>query len=221
MENKKVLTTELSAEQLIEVISILKSSFPQEMEMIYRSDFELEDKHSVEDELKSIKNLGLTVNQEGMYTLETMGMSKCTKSIVQVVVDVIFFVLGLAGLHASAQEKKVGEAILRKLTPSKLEKLLKLIIRIEKQHSAVKKAHAIWDIFKFIYDIGVFSIAVAVLKKHMSTWQWIKTGSLAVLQVVAWVASGGVAFVAEAALCASDMEGIVEDSVEACKNCKA
>ncbi len=69
-------------------------------------------------------------------------------------------------------------------------------------------------------------LAVSVLpsrlpKMRCSTWDWIKTGVIAVAQITAWFATDGVAFIAEAALTIMSAEQLIEDSVKAGQACSS
>ena len=53
----------------------------------------------------------------------------------------------------------------------------------------------------------------------MTWWEWVKTGMIAVAQIMVWFATDGVAFVAEAALSIMSAESLIEDAIKADKVC--
>ena len=53
----------------------------------------------------------------------------------------------------------------------------------------------------------------------MTWWEWVNTGVIAVAQIIAWFATDGVAFIAEAALSIMSAEQLIEDTIKAGKAC--
>ena len=61
---------------------------------------------------------------------------------------------------------------------------------------------------------NVFSVHSLTPKTY-----WVNTGVIAVAQIIAWFATDGVAFIAEAALSIMSAEQLIEDAIKAGKAC--
>ena len=83
----------------------------------------------------------------------------------------------------------------------------------------MNKAKALFKLLGGIYKVGCFSAVFKVLKEEMTWWEWVKTGMIAVAQIMVWFATDGVAFVAEAALSIMSAESLIEDAIKADKVC--
>ena len=145
-------------------------------------------------------------------------LSPCVEAIGVVLVDVVFFVLGLLGLHVSNQER-IARALLRELGEDTLRGFLRAIHNFKEAEGAVDKAKALFAIIGGIWNAGGFRAVFKVLKDEMSWWEWVKTGIIAVAQLTAWLATDGAAFVAEAALSIMSAESLIEDAIKADKEC--
>lgn len=145
-------------------------------------------------------------------------LTDCEMACGVVVVDVVFFVFGLVGLHISNQER-LTRAVLRELGPDTLRGLARAITAFSEAEGATAKATALFTLMGQIYNAGGFGAAFKVAKDEMSWWDWTKTGIIAVAQIIAWFATDGVAFIAEAALQIMSAVTLIEDSVKAAKAC--
>ena len=85
---------------------------------------------------------------------------------------------------------------------------------------AMNKAKALFKLLGGIYNAGCFRAVFKVLKEEMTWWEWVKTGIIAVAQIMVCFATDGVAFVAEAALTIMSAESLIEDSIKADKVCR-
>ena len=157
---------------------------------------------------------------EGLILAETAlpPLSPCKEAILLVLVDAVFFVLGLLGLHMSNKER-VARALLRELGEDTLPGFLRAIHNFNEAEGALNKAKALFGIIGGVYKAGGFSAVFKVLKDEMTWWEWTKTGIIAVAQLTAWLASDGVAFVAEAALSIMSAESLIEAALKATKAC--
>lgn len=157
---------------------------------------------------------------EGLFLAQTAlpALSPCQEAILWVLVDAVFFALGLLGLHVSNKER-IARALLRELGQDTLNGFRRAIRNFNEAKSASSKADALFKIIGGIYNAGGFRAVLKVLKDEMTWWEWMKTGIIAVAQVTAWIASDGVAFVAEAALNIMSATSLIEAALKATKAC--
>ena len=142
-------------------------------------------------------------------------LTPCEEAVAVVVVDAIFFLLGLVGLRISNQERPTRA--LRELGPETLRGFVRVIDNFNTANGAWEKAKALFSLLGGIYNAGGFRIVFKVLKEEMTWWEWTKAGVIAVAQIV--VATDGVAFIAEAALLIMSAEQLIEDAIKAGKAC--
>ena len=145
-------------------------------------------------------------------------LTPCEEAVAVVVVDAIFFVIGMVGLRVSNQER-MARAIIRELGPETLRGFARTIHNFNSAEGAYNKAKALFALLGEIYNAGGFSAVFKILKDEMTWWEWVKTGLIAVAQIVAWFATDGVAFIAEAALSIMSAEQLIEDAIKAGKAC--
>lgn len=151
-------------------------------------------------------------------TLTLPKITPCEEAIGMVIFDVVMFVFGLVGLRVSNQEK-LNRAIIRELGPSTLRGFAREIHNFSVAEGKMAKAKALFSLMGGIWKAGGFKAAFKVIKDEMSWWEWLKTGIIAIAQITAWFATGGTAFIAEAALSIMSAEQLIEDSVKVGKVC--
>lgn len=144
--------------------------------------------------------------------------TKCEIAIGMVSFDAVMFVLGLVGLHVSNQER-LNRALLRELGPSTLRCFARAIHNFSVAEGELAKAKALFSLIGGIWNAGGFRVVFKVIKNEMSWWEWTKTGIIALAQIIAWFATDGIAFFAEAALSIMSAEQLIEDSVKVGKVC--
>ena len=212
-------------EQIGEAVDTLAQWFPEDAASFKRHRSAIVDhvfngiNPSSGSELFSLK---LQKSQVGAGPAESLsslpGLTPCQEACGIVAVDVVFFVLGLVGLHVSNSER-ITRAILRELGPDTLRGLARAIRAFSEANGAKNKAKALFTLLGQIYKAGGFRAAFKVIKDEMTTWEWIKTGVIAVAQITAWFATDGVAFIAEVALNIMSAEQLIEDAAKAVKAC--
>jgi|GEM_PF-5056380 len=219
MEKLNKYTTEkLTVKQLEQGFDELVNLFPENAQILETHREEILT-HIVNDTAPTSDSpLSTTLVQPKEMPLEAIKLTQCEEDIANVTVDVIFFVWGLVGLHVSAKQQ-VKSAVIKKLTPNKMAKILDKINDFVRKTKATDKAASLFNLFQELWNVGVFGAALSVAKSKMSIWEWAKTGVIALAQITAWVASGGTAFIAEAALSVMDAEALIEDSVKAVHDC--
>ena len=146
------------------------------------------------------------------------GLTPCEEACGVVAVDVVFFVLGLVGLHVSNQGR-IARAVIRELGGETLRGLARAIKAFSDADGAMNKAKALFKLMGQIWKAGGFKAAFKALKGEMTAWDWIKTGVIAVAQITVWFGTDGAAFIAEAALSIMSAEQLIEDAVKAVKAC--
>lgn len=145
-------------------------------------------------------------------------LSPCQEAILWVLVNAVSFALSLVGLYVSNKER-VARALLRELGKDTLNGFRRAIKNFNEAEGALRKAKALSAIIGGIYNAGGFRAVLKVLKDEKTWWEWTKTGIIAVAQLVAWVASDGVAFVGEAALTIMSATSLIEAALKATKAC--
>jgi len=143
----------------------------------------------------------------------------CDRAIIQFTVDAVLFALSLVGLKIS-NEERLTRALIRELGPETLSGIGRLIHEFNEADSAYKKSKVLFEILKILYDDKVFSDVKDILVDEMSTWDWIKTGIIAMAQLVAWFLSDGAAFIAECVLVIMSATDLIEDGIQVDKKCK-
>jgi len=146
------------------------------------------------------------------------GLTPCQIAIGKVAVDAVFIIIGLFGLRTSA-EAKMSNAIIKAMGGKGLNGLQMAIRDFNEAATAYTKAKAFFGIAGGIYYAGGLGAAFKVLKEEMGWWDWTKTGVLVFLQLAAWFASEGAAFIAEVAMIIMQAEQMIEDSIACGKAC--
>jgi len=150
--------------------------------------------------------------------LERAALSPCEEAIAAVVVDVIFFAMGLLGLHVSNQER-MERVIIREFGGKTLNGFRREVEALHEAKGAFAKAKAVFSLLGHIKNAGAFKAVWKELKHEMSFWQWAKSGTIAVLTFATWFASDGAAFIAEAALQVMSATQLIEDAAKSVKTC--
>lgn len=145
-------------------------------------------------------------------------LSPCVDAILMFVVDAVFFFLGFLGLRVSNQER-LARALFRELGVDTLRGLQRAIHLFNEAEGAYNKAKALFAILSGIYNAGGFRAVFKVLYDEMSWWDWIKTGVIAVAQIIAWFASDGAAFIAEAVLSIMSATTLIQAGIEVDRAC--
>ncbi|XP_028410345.1 uncharacterized protein LOC114532954 [Dendronephthya gigantea] len=217
--------TKLTKEQVSQAVKILGEWFPEENENFKKHHDDIV-RHILEGtEPKEGAPLLLQVHAKKAAAVATelsaedVSLTPCQEAIGVFIADVVFFILGLVGLHASNQER-VARALIRELGGTTLNGFLRAIEAFNEAKSATAKAKALFTIFSQVYKAGGFKAVFKVLKDEMSWWDWTKTGIIAVAQITAWFATDGVAFIAEVALNIMSATQMIEDGIKAAKTCK-
>ena len=214
--------TELTKERVSEALDTLAKWFPEEAQNFTKNRDAIV-RHIVEGTEPASGAALLLVQSHPkaerlVSTLAEPPWTPCEEAIGVFLVDVVFLVLGLVGLHVSNQER-ITRALLRELGPDTVRGFLRAIRNFNEADGAYQKAKALFAIFGGIYKAGGFRAVFKVLKDEMSWWEWLKTGIIAVAQIAAWFATDGVAFIAEVALNIMSAEQLLEDGIKAGKIC--
>jgi hypothetical protein len=149
-----------------------------------------------------------------------VGISPCVTGVASVIVDVIFMALGFVGLHVSANEA-ANRAVLRLLGQDTINGFMSLFHNLNTATTMAEKAKGIWSILGAAYNAGMVKGVLGAIKDSMEWWDWVITGVAAVAQIVALVATDGVAFIAEIALNTVAIGYVVSDSAKAIQACAA
>ena len=212
----------LTREQIAEAVDTLGKWFPEEAPKLakYREaiiDHVVRKSEPAADSALATMKYSET-RPEAAMLVGLPKLTPCEEACGKVVVDVVFFVFGLVGLHVS-NEERITRAIIRELGGDTLRGFSRAIHAFSDADGAKNKAIALFKLFGQIFNAGGFKDALKVIKDEMSWWDWIKTGLIAAAQITAWFATDGVAFIAEVALNIMSAEQLIEDSVKAVKDC--
>lgn len=214
--------TKPTKEQYLEAVDTLAKWFPEDAAILKekRNDIVHHIIEGTNPAPGSVLHSKISAVPEAMVmaAIAIPSLTPCEEACAVVVVDVIFFVFGLVGLHVSNQER-LNRAIIRELGPETLRGLARAIEAFSTADGAVAKATALFTLMGQIYNAGGFGAAFKVVKDEMSWWDWTKTGIIAVAQITAWFATDGIAFIAEAALTIMSAEQLIEDSIKAGNAC--
>ena len=146
-------------------------------------------------------------------------LTPCIKAILVVIMDACSFCSSLAHLSASNQEQ-IKRAIQRELGNDTLRGFSRAIEKIKNANDPKEMAQALWSIISGFYNAGGFRIVLKMLKDTLTWWEWVKTGVIAIAQIVAWFATDGVAFIGEVALTIMAATQLIEDCFNATKICR-
>jgi len=146
-------------------------------------------------------------------------LTPCELAIGEVVVDLVFFALGLAGLHFQ-KNLNVTRALLKEMGDKVLNGFLSDIHTLAQAEGALAKAKASFPLLGGIYNAGGISAIIKAIDDQMSVWEWVKTGIIMAAQFVSWFATDGVAFIAEVSLSIMSAEGLIQDTIKATDVCK-
>ena len=219
-ENK----TKPTKEQYLKAVDTLAEWFPENAALLKRNRDTIIDcilagtKPPPGSPLAASGKLQSGAGEEGQGALQAQSVSPCVEACLVVTLDVILFVFGLVGLHVSNQER-LTRALLREMGEDTLRGLARAIHNFSTADGALAKAKALFTLMGQIYNAGGFKAAIKVIKDEMTTWEWIKTGVIAVAQITAWFATDGIAFIAEAALSIMSAVQLIEDAVKAGNAC--
>ena len=206
-------------EQIAEAVDTLGKWFPEEAPKLAKYREAIIDHVVRKSEPAADSALATMKYSETRPVLvELPTLTPCEEACIKVVVDVVFLVIGLVGLHAS-NEERITRAIIRELGGETLRGFSRAIHAFSDADGAMNKAKALFTLFGQIYNAGGFKAALKIIKDEMTWWDWVKTGLIAVAQITAWFATDGVAFVAEVALSIMSAEQLIEDAVKAVKDC--
>ena len=204
--------SKLTREQINEAVDTLGKWFPEEAPNLEKY------REAIVDHVVGGTEL---VSDSPLASVKFGNLTECEEACGMVAADVVSFVFGLAGLHVS-NEERIRRAIIQELGWETLRGLSRMIHEFNEASGATKKAWVLFRLMCQIWKAGGFGAALKIIKSEMPWWEWVKTGLLAVTQITAWIASDGVAFVAEAVLSIMSAEQLIEDAVHAVKvcNCK-
>lgn len=157
--------------------------------------------------------------QTEKMTEEMTSEAQCITKILIFCVQVVFFALGLAGLKIFGQPKGIAKAVGKQLSDKSIHGLKQLVDKFNEAESALGKARALFGILDGFRNIGGVTAVVHEIANHMSFWDWVTTGVVAVAQITAWMATGGLAFIAKAALSVMSAVELIKAGDQVSKCC--
>ncbi len=155
-----------------------------------------------------------------MVMAENDMLTPCMKAVGVVVVDVVFIVIGLVGIHAKATDK-AALYIIKGIPDNAFIGLRRAMAAIQRAEGIIDNGKALASFFGALYKMGCLRMFFQYLKNEMRWWEWLKTAIICIAQIIAWVATECVALAAEIALCVMQVEQTVEDVVKAVNTCRS
>ena len=148
-----------------------------------------------------------------------LGISPCATACGITAIDAVFFVIGLAGLKTSNDER-LARSTMRELGEDTLNGFGRDVQDLHDAESTIAKAKAVFALAGGVSDAGGITAWPKIIEGSMTTVEWVETGATAFAQLTAWFASDGAAFVGEAALTVLSAGQLIEDAAVAVQVCK-
>ncbi|WP_207429034.1 hypothetical protein [Pedobacter sp. SYSU D00535] len=144
----------------------------------------------------------------------------CNLSIGTALLNVGLFVLGLVGLKATANTN-VTRALLTEMGAAPLNNFLSMFRNFSNATGAWDRAKTLFSIAGSMYKACGFKAIFKAWVDEASWFDWVRTGAIAIAQLIAWFATDGVAFVAQVAMTIMSAEMLIESIVKAISTCSA
>jgi len=224
-KNPEPVKLVVTNDHIKEAIATFRKYFSYHPELAKVSDAEIE--KAVIERLAGIQAVprDLTINLWARQGVALEGglpaELDCPIAIGKVVFDVILLVLGFVNLRlppswggAEAAAKGIGAVVARDLPLWR-----ELADNLQKAPDTAAKAYAIFAIGSKAWTAGMFGSIISSIASSMSTFDWIISGVTAIAQIIALVASSGVALVAQMVMQVTLWLFILEaltDAVEVC-----
>ncbi|ABC32352.1 conserved hypothetical protein [Hahella chejuensis KCTC 2396] len=155
------------------------------------------------------------------YVKKHVEVSSCVNAIGVSVVRFALFASSLAGLPAKFSNDEIN-AVVYKLSQSSLPAGLQAaIIRYHNQVGAYDKAKAALNVLSQINNASLIYPIFQAYKGKMVFGDWIKAFVTLSLQLTAWIASDGTAFIAEAGFVIMSADALAESSADVYHYCRS
>lgn len=165
-------------------------------------------------------NFPITWQPSQLSTRQALTVSNaCIGGIITVVIDVISIVLQVAGVSGSVS-RAAGKEVAAKISEEVLIGLERDIVAIEKATSNFDKATAIFKVFGQIYKVTGIRQILGAIEHNMAWYEWVIMGATISAQIVAWVASDGIAAIAEMVILTAILAQTTADAVSMMSACK-
>lgn len=143
----------------------------------------------------------------------------CQFALIQVSFNIVAFVCSLLGCKVSFNAK-IAQKIWDCLEKSgDVDELLDALIEFKDAEGAFDKASALFKAFTILMEVGVFGAVLDAIKESATWWEWSLMVVSITAMITAWVASGGAAFVALAAVRVMAACDLISSTIEAVKEC--
>ncbi len=177
--------------------------------------------HVVEDSEPpaSVLDIGYAVPPDSIETRSPAALSNCATCVIRCGIDVTLLAFSIAGLR-SANTRRVIDAAISAVDGTPLRGIEHLVFQYDAAFGAWEKAKVAFKIFGGFYNSGGCRAVLRALRDEMSWWDWMVTGLIMVAQMIAFVLSDGIVFVAEVALVILGFANLAEDiyfAVTACQ----
>ncbi|WP_295927955.1 hypothetical protein [uncultured Akkermansia sp.] len=223
MKNNTLLKN--SSNSLLESsLQILCSWFPEEAPQLQKYKQEIFD--SIEKGTKPSAMLSTL-----SYASEPLSLHKnvqsevwnspCVNSIMLFSFGTVCFIVGMTGLKlpATPTPNDVLPLMADVATPETYGHFRELIRIFNESESKIQKAKAIFDLGKELWGTGVFKAIFKYMADTMTWFDWATTSVKTLAQLVAWFATGGAAFAAQAVMLLVDAVSLIKSGKEVHDNC--
>ncbi|MFY7885860.1 MAG: hypothetical protein ACOVOV_13560 [Dolichospermum sp.] len=227
MANTSPLSTPLTQESIQNALNYLSQKFPHHAANIAQFQNEIVQNMlnnttpSVGSPVLAVQktsvNLNLAVSSNTPVADNNI-LTPCESAIGACALDVVFLVLSIAGLGASSNliSKNAFAAMLGKDTLNGFQFMIEEI----KSTSGLAQALHVFDLFGQIYKAGgVDAIIQDWENSDISWWDWVTTGVEVIAQIVAWIATDGVALAAQVVIVLVDATELIADIVNCVNTC--
>ncbi|MFB6456405.1 hypothetical protein ACE38W_14125 [Chitinophaga sp. Hz27] len=142
----------------------------------------------------------------------------CIAALITCSVDILAVMFQLLGLPEEVTED-AAEQVMKSVPAEELSGLEQLFKNLADADSMTDKAKAMFAIFAGIYKVTGIRQILGAIEHNMAWYEWVIMGATISAQIVAWIATDGVAAVAELVLLTAAVGQAVADAVLAVTNC--
>jgi len=228
MSENTLSATTLTREQLEAGLNQLKEWYPAEAEKIDQhketvlahltDGVEIPANDPIREETAAPQALILQAPSDGI------SLSPCAKQAADFCAEAVTFMVTVAGCitasrFTTAYDRWIGSAFVE--TPAYVKKITPLIKVFVEADGKFAKAKALAPIAQEFWNTGIFKAGFDILKSRSSYLDWLVDGTIAIGQIVVWVASEFIAAVAEFAVVIMSAVHLFLSGKEVCSVCFA
>jgi len=154
--------------------------------------------------------------------LPDVGISpECAKDVVMVAISCVAVVFQAAGVPASVTRAASANVVNAAIAESPA-----ILVALQAEVAALSRANGLWDQAKAVFNLFstinkavAFTTMIKAIKDQLSWYQWILIGVMITATLTLWLATDGIAAIAELVLFGAALGNLVIDSVNAYNVC--